>query len=165
MAKSYSFDVVSRVDRQEVQNAVEQTHREVAQRFDFKGATAEVHYDAGADTLELLTDSDFRLENLAQVLEARLIKRQVDLRSIERGAVRPAGGDQRRQEWTLRQGLSPENQKAVQKAVRELGKKLKVEIQSDALRVFGENKDDLQLAIATIKGLSLDQPVQFVNLR
>jgi uncharacterized protein YajQ (UPF0234 family) len=165
IAAEYSFDVVSRVEMAEVQNAVHQTQKEVSTRFDFRGSRAGVDLDVRAGTLTLLADNDQQMRGLLELLQQRLAKRSVSLRALDVGTPVPAAGGTLRQVITLRQGIPAEKAKQMQKLLRDSRLKVTVQIQNDQLRVAGAKKDDLQAAIALLKGTDLGLDLQFVNYR
>jgi uncharacterized protein YajQ (UPF0234 family) len=159
-----TFDVVSEVDMQEVRNAVDQAQREIATRFDFKdtGSTLEL---AGHE-LRLHTSTEDRLRALVQVLEEKLVKRQVSLKALDRGKVEEAAKGTVRQTMTLKAGISSENAKKINIFVKGLGLKgVASQTQGDQLRISGKKKDDLQAAIAALKAEDFGIPLQFTNFR
>lgn len=165
MAGDVSFDVVSDFDRQELVNALDQVRREIGTRFDFRGALAEL--DLGKESIEVRTDSETRAAAIRDLLESKAVKRGLSLKIFEWGTVEPAGGSTLRQTVTLRRGLSDELAKKIAKLIRDEFPKVKSQIQGDALRVSGKNKDDLQKVIARLRDASegFDVPIQFQNYR
>jgi len=157
--------VVSRVDLAEVQNAVLQAQREVATRFDFRGSAAAVTLDAREHTLDLVADNDQQLRSLFELVELRLAKRGVSLRALEVADPAPAAGGTLRQRITLRHGIPTERAKQMQKLLRDSKLKVTSQIQEDQLRVAGAKKDDLQQAMALLRGTDFELELQFVNLR
>jgi uncharacterized protein YajQ (UPF0234 family) len=159
-----SFDVVSELDMQEVRNAVDQTAREIAQRFDFKGTDSSV--ELKEKTVELHTESEARLQALRQVLEEKMVKRQVSLKALDYGTVEEASKGTVRQTVALRHGITDEKAKSVGKFIKGLGKKgVQHQIQGDQVRVTGKKRDDLQAVIAALKDEDFDLPLQFTNFR
>lgn len=158
-----SFDVVSKVDLQEVANAVDQAAREIGTRYDFKGSSAKIERTEAV--LSLRADSDFQLKQLTDVLHQRLAKRGIDLRALDAGKVEPAGGDTVRQTLTVKQGIAQELAKTVVKKVKDSGLKVQASIQGDQVRVTGKKRDDLQAAIALLRKSDLGQPLQYENFR
>ena len=159
-----SFDVTSEVDLQEVRNAVDQASREVATRFDFKdtGATVELK----AHEITLLAPTEDRLRALVQVLEEKLVRRQVSLKAVHYGKIEEASRGAARQTATLTAGISAENAKRINKLVKDLGLKgVASQAQGDQVRVTGKKRDDLQAVIAALKAADLDIPLQFGNFR
>jgi len=159
-----SFDIVSDLDLQEVRNAVDQTNREATTRFDFKNTNAVVEF--GEKELKLAASTEDRLRALYQLLEEKLVKRQVSLKSLEPGKVEEASAGAARQRVGLKAGISQEVGKKINKMVKEMGvKSLSSSIQGDQVRVTGKQRDDLQQAIAFFKQSDLDVPLQFTNFR
>jgi hypothetical protein len=163
MAKDSSFDVISEVNMQEVVNAVNQTKKEISQRYDFKGSKTAV--DLENDTIKIVTEDDFRLNNVADILKTRLITRKVAIRNLQYGKVEDAAGGMVRQIITIRQGLSAETAKAIVKDIKNSKRKVQASIQGDSVRVSGKNKDDLQAVIALLKENDYDIELQFSNYR
>ena len=164
MAGESSFDVVSKVDHQEVDNALNQAAKEVAQRYDFKNVGASVVW-SGRDKIVMTANSEERVKAVLDVLETKLVKRGVSLKALDKGD--PAlSGKEYRLEATLKDGLSQENAKKVAKLIRDEGpKNIKANIQGDELRVSGKSKDDLQAVQNLLRGADLDVALQFVNYR
>ena len=163
MAKDSSFDVVSEVNMQEVVNAVNQTTKEISQRYDFKGSKTAV--DLEGDTIKITTEDDFRLGNVTDVLKTRLITRKVAIRNLQYGKVEDAAGGMVRQIVTIRQGLTTEIAKAVVKDIKASKIKVQASIQGDSVRVAGKNKDDLQQVMALLREKDYDIELQFNNYR
>ena len=163
MAGESSFDVVSKVDRQEVDNALNQAAKEISQRYDFKGVDASI--DWSGETIVMRANSEERVKAVLDVFQTKLIKRQVSLKALDAGEPK-ASGKEYRLEATLKEGLSQENAKKVSKIIREQGPKtVKAQITGDELRVTSKNRDDLQAVIALLKDADLDVALQFVNYR
>jgi len=159
-----SFDVVSQVKMDEVTNALDQVSREIGSRYDFKGTSAKVERAEGAITV--WGDSDFQLQQIADILYQRLAKRGIDIRALEVGEPQSAGGDKRKQLFTLKQGIGQKLAKDIQRIIKESGLKVQAQIQGDQLRVTGKKKDDLQACIALLRGQKdLEQPLQYENFR
>jgi cyclic-di-GMP-binding protein len=158
-----SFDIVSDVNRQEVKNAVEQANKEVANRYDFKGSDARVEQDDLA--LTVFADDEFKLGQVMDVLRQRLTKRNVDVRSLEAGAVTKISGDKVKQQVTVKVGIPMERSKALQKLLKDAKLKVQAAIQGEAVRVSGAKKDDLQAAIQLVRKSVTDLPLQFINFR
>ena len=163
MAGEVSFDVVSEFDVQELRNALDQVRREVAQRYDFRGAT--VQLEQGKDALELLTDSEFRARAVRDLLESKAVRRGLSLKIFDWGRLEPAGGDKVRQTIGLRRGLPEDLAKKVSKLIRDEFPKAHGQIQGDAVRVSSKSKDELQKVIARLRGLDEVVPLQFGNYR
>ena len=163
MAGESSFDVVSKVDRQEVDNALNQAAKEISQRYDFKGVDASI--DWSGETILMRANSEDRVKAVLDVFQTKLIKRGVSLKALDAGDPRPSGKEYRI-EASLKEGLSQEDAKKVSKIIREQGPKtVKSQITGDELRVTSKNRDDLQAVIALLKGADLDVALQFVNYR
>jgi hypothetical protein len=158
-----SFDVVSRVDLQEVDNAINQARKEIDQRFDFKGLATEIARDAG--TIEVQSVDEFKVKAAAEVLMAKLARRGVPLKALRPGAVEGASGGRARQRVAVQQGVSPEHAREIVKLVKQSKLKVQAAIQGDEVRVSGKKRDDLQAIIARIKAADLDAALQFVNFR
>ena len=158
-----SFDIVSDVDRQEVKNAVEQTNKEVTNRFDFKGSDARV--ELAELVLSVFADDEFKLGQVIDVLRGRLTKRNIDLRSLELGAVEKISGDKVKRPMTVKVGVPQDKGKQIQKLLKDAKLKVAASIQGDAVRVSGGKKDDLQAAMQLVRTSIPDLPVQFNNFR
>ena len=158
-----SFDIVSQVNEQEVRNAVEQTNKEITNRFDFKGSDARV--EQKALELAVYADDEFKLGQVLDVLRARLAKRNVDVRHLEAGAIEKISGDKVKRPVKVKVGIAQEKGKEIQKLIKDSKLKVAASIQGDAVRVSGGKKDDLQSAIQLVKKSITDQPIQFINFR
>jgi len=158
-----SFDIVSKVDMQEVDNAINQTVKEIAQRYDFKGSKSEVTLEK--ETVKILADDDFRLKAIVEILQAKFIKRNISPKALQYGKVEQASGSMVRQIVTLQVGISKEKAKDIGAVIKESKLKVQSQIQDDQIRVTGKNIDDLQAVIALLKGKDLDIEMQFVNFR
>ena len=158
-----SFDIVSQVDKQEVKNAVEQTNREIGNRFDFKGSDARV--EQNDLQLTVFADDEFKLGQVLDVLRGRLSKRNVDVRCLEPGAVEKISGDKVKQPVTVRVGVAQDKAKSIVKLMKDSKLKVQASIQGDAVRVSGGKKDDLQTAIQMVRQSITDVPLQYVNFR
>ena len=166
MAGESSFDVVSKVDHQEVDNALNQAAKEIAQRYDFKGVGASIAW-SGHDAVVMVANSPERVLAILDVFETKLIKRGISLKSLDLGDKEPKpSGKEYRLTGTIKEGLSSEVAKQLSKLVRDEGpKNVKALIQGDELRVTGKSRDDLQAAIALLKGADVEAALQFVNYR
>ena len=158
-----SFDIVSKVEMQEVDNAVNQTIKEIAQRYDFKGSKSEVALEK--EGIRVLTEDDFRLKAIVDILQSKFIKRGLSLKSLQYGKVEPASGAMVRQMITIQQGISKEKGKEIVAAIKETRLKVQAQIQDDQVRVTGKNIDDLQEVIQALKGQDLGVEMQFLNFR
>jgi uncharacterized protein YajQ (UPF0234 family) len=165
MAGDASFDVVSEYDRQELVNALDQVRREVATRYDFKGATADL--ELGKDELVLKVDSELRAQALRDLIESKAVRRGLSLKVFDWGAVEPAGGNLLRQRIGLRKGLPEDVAKRISKLLRDDFPKVKSQIQGDAVRVTSKSKDELQKVISRLREDADAYPValQFTNYR
>src|SRR5688500_12656234 len=162
-----SFDIVSQVDRQEVKNAVEQTNKEITNRFDFKGSDARVEEEMRQSSLVLnvFADDEFKLGQVLDVLRQRLAKRNVDVRALELGALEKMSGDKVKRPVTVKVGIPQEKGKQIQKLIKDSKLKVAASIQGDAVRISGAKKDDLQAAIQLVRKSVTDVPLQFINFR
>jgi uncharacterized protein YajQ (UPF0234 family) len=158
-----TFDVVSQVDMQEVRNAVDQAAREIVNRYDFKGTDTKINLSEEGISLE--SSAEGRLEAAIDVLKGRLVKRNVSLKSIAGGEIKPAAGGRSQALFTLSQGIPQDAAKELAKVVRDAKLKVQVQIQGDQLRVQGKKRDDLQTAIQMLKDLDYRLPLQYVNFR
>ena len=159
-----TFDVVSEVDMQEVRNAVDQANREAGTRFDFKGTDSEI--ELGEKDLVLRSSTEDRLRALHQVLQEKLVRREVSLKALEDGKVEEAAKNTVRQRIAINAGISTDHAKRINKFVKDLNLKgVSSQAQGDQLRVSGKKKDDLQAAIAALKGEDFGIPLQFTNFR
>lgn len=158
-----SFDIVSKVEMQEVDNAVNQTIKEITQRYDFKKSKSEVTQEK--ETIKILTEDDFRLKAIIDILQSKCLKRGISVKTLQLGSVEPASGGMVRQLITIQQGISKEKGKEVIAAIKETKLKVQAQIQDDQVRVTGKNIDDLQEVIQLLKGKDLDIEMQFINFR
>jgi len=158
-----SFDIVSQVDRQEVKNAVDQTNKEVGNRFDFKGSDARV--ELAELVLTVFADDEFKLGQVLDVLRGRMAKRNIDVRSLELGAVEKISGDKVKRAVTVKVGVPQDKGKQIQKLLKDAKLKLAASIQGDAVRISGAKKDDLQAAMQLVRAQVADLPLQFINFR
>jgi cyclic-di-GMP-binding protein len=165
MAGDVSFDVVSEFDQQELVNALDQARREIQQRYDFKGGLAE--FELGKDDITVRADSETRAHAMRDLLESKAIRRGLSLKVFDWGELEPAGGSTYRQSVGLRRGLPEDLAKKIQKLIRDEFPKIKSQIQGNAVRVSGKNKDDLQRVIGRLREESEGYPVplQFENYR
>src|SRR5512134_3415734 len=158
-----SFDIVSQVDKQEVRNAVDQTNKEVTNRFDFKGSDARV--EQAELRLTVFADDEFKLKQVHEILAARLTKRGIDLRCLEKGEVQPISGNKVKQETTVKVGIESDLAKKIVKLIKDSKLKVQASIQGDAVRVAGAKRDNLQEAIALVRKSVTEVPLQFINFR
>jgi hypothetical protein len=166
MAQNNSFDVTTGVDLQEVDNAVNQAQKEIATRYDFKGASATIEFSRDPGKLVLATDSEFRMRALFDILQSRLIKRGVPVKNLDIGETKPAGGDTVRKEIVLTMSLTGEVAKKVAAAVKEAKlKKVQAAIQGDQVRISSPSRDDLQQAMALLRSADFGVELKFGNYR
>ena len=166
MAKTATFDVTSTIDLQEVDNAINQARKEIAQRYDFKGSTAEIDFSKEEATLTLLADDEYKLTAVVDVLQSKLIKRGVPIRNLDYGKVESASAGKARQVVTLQQGISSEKGKEIVKAIKNGGfKKVQAQIQDDQVRVQSPSIDELQAVMAMLKKEDFGLELQFGNFR
>ena len=158
-----SFDIVSQVDKQEVKNALEQANKEVSNRFDFKGSDARIEQAEFA--LTVFADDEFKLGQVTDVLRGRMAKRNIDVRSLEEGAVEKISGDKVKRLVTVRVGIATDDARRIQKLIKDAKLKVQASIQGDAVRVQGAKKDDLQAVIQLVRSSVADIPLQFINFR
>jgi uncharacterized protein YajQ (UPF0234 family) len=166
MADNYSFDVTSTIEMPEVDNAINQARKEIGQRFDFKGSTAAIDLDQKANTLTLTAEDNFKLESVWDVLQTRLIKRNVPVKNMKRGDIEPAAGSTVKQVITLQQGIPTEAAKDIVKHLKDLKlKKVQASIQGDQVRISSPSKDDLQGAMQALRAKDFGVALQFGNYR
>jgi hypothetical protein len=158
-----SFDVVSDFDQQELVNALDQVRREVATRYDFKGA--KVSLELGKDGIVLQADDEYRANSVKDLIQSKAVRRNLSLKIFDWGRLEPAAGGTVRQNIGLRRGLTSEQAKELSKVIRETFPKVKPSIQGDAVRVSGKSKDELQAVISHLKGLDYPVALQFENYR
>ncbi len=164
MAKEPSFDVVSEVDMQEVNNAINQTVKEITQRFDFKGTKSTVEIENG-NAIKIVTEDDTRMRNIIDIMQGKFIKRGVAIKNLEYGKVEPAAGGMVRQSIKVKQGIDADVAKKITKDIKNLKIKVQATLQDDQIRVSGKKIDDLQAVIAFLKGQDYGVELQFSNFR
>jgi cyclic-di-GMP-binding protein len=158
-----SFDIVSRIDRQELDNALNQARKEIENRFDFKHSKTSI--ESNEKTITLISDDELKMRNVVDIVQAKAIKRGVDIKAFEFGAVEPAASNTVRQVVTLRAGIPKDKSKPIMETIKALKLKVAAQYQDEQVRVSGKNRDDLQKVIAAIKDLDFEFPLQFVNYR
>ena len=163
MAQQNSFDIVSQVDRSEVRNALDQTMKEVRQRFDFKGSHAEVKVEE--DDLVLTAEDETKLRNMNDILQQKLVRRGVPLKALSYGRVEPAAGGTVRQHVAIQQGIPSDKAKEIVKFIKESKVKVQAAIQGDTVRVTGRDRDTLQDVIAQLKSKDFGINMQYTNYR
>jgi uncharacterized protein YajQ (UPF0234 family) len=166
MTTQRSFDITSNVDLQEVDNALNQARKEVAQRYDFKGAKASIDFDVKDSKLVLAADDEFKLNALWEIVQTRLVRRNVPVRNLTRGGATPAANGTVRQEIALQQGIPTEKAKDIVKYLKDAKlKRVQASIQGDQLRVTSPSKDDLQEAMRQLREQDFGVALQFGNYR
>jgi len=163
MPQEFSFDIVSKTDMQEVANAIQQAQKELAQRFDFKGSKSSI--ELTNEEIILVSDDEGKLRSVKDIVESKLVKRKVSLKSLDYGKVEPAAGATVRQQAKIMQGIESEKAKAIVRSIKDAKLKVQVSIQSDQVRVVGRSKDDLQKAITLVREQDFGLPLQFTNYR
>jgi uncharacterized protein YajQ (UPF0234 family) len=161
-----SFDIVSEVNLQEVDNAVNQTVKEISTRFDFRGSKSTIEFDKPEKKIKILADDELKLRSIHQLLEQKLVKRSVDLRLLDYGKQEELSGNALRQEVTLKNGIDKEEAKKIIKLIKDSKIKVQAQIQDEQVRVTGKSIDDLQETIRTLRAAAeIGLPLQFINMR
>lgn len=163
MAKDPSFDIVSELDMQELDNAVNQAVKELTSRFDFKGSKSSIERKEADITLT--SDSEGKLKSVVDILESKLIKRGLSIKALEYGKIEPASGGTVRQQVKVKQGIDQDNAKKIVKLIKDSKIKVQAAVQGDQVRVTGKSRDDLQAVIALLRGADLPVDLQFTNYR
>jgi len=163
MMSEYSFDIVSKVDIQELANAIAQAKREIENRFDFKGSKSDITQEK--TEVIVISDDEYKLNSVLDILKSKMVKRGVSLKNLEYGKIEPAAGGTVRQRITVKQGIDKEVAKTINTLIRDSKLKVKSQIQGDQIRVSGKSKDDLQKVMALCRQADLPIDIQFVNLR
>jgi len=158
-----SFDIVSKLDMQEMNNAIQQAMREIETRFDFKGSKSNIAMEK--DELVLLSDDEYKLNSVIDILQSKMVKRGVSIKNMDFGKVEPASLGTVRQRVGLKQGIDQDNSKKINILIRDSKLKVKSQIQGDQIRVTGKSKDDLQKIMQLLKSADLTVELQFVNYR
>lgn len=164
-AQEFSFDVVSKVDPQAVEDAVHTANKEMTNRFDFKGSVSRMELDKKALLLTLYSDDEIKLKSVVDILQGRLVKRGVPLKNLSYQKLEPAEGGTVRQKVQLQQGIPSEKAKQIAQFIKGTGKKVQAQIQGDQLRVFSKSKDELQGMMAHLKAQDFGLELQFSNYR
>jgi len=165
MADNYSFDVVSTVEMHEVKNAIDQTMKEVGQRFDFKGSKTDITLKEKEKTLDVLSDDDYKLNAVLDIFKGKCIKRGVSLKALNYGKIEHALGGNMRQTITIQSGLKDEKAKAIVKSIKDKKCKAQGQIQGEQVRVQSKSRDELQAVIAHLKLQDFGVDLQFINYR
>jgi uncharacterized protein YajQ (UPF0234 family) len=163
MAKDNSFDIVSEIDMQEVDNAVQQALKEIETRYDFKGSKSEIRREEAVLTVS--SDDEYKLNSVIDILQSKFIKRNISLKAMKYGKIESAAGGTIRQKVDLVQGIDQDNAKIITKLVRDSKLKVQAQIQGDQLRISGKNRDDLQQVMQMIKEADTPIAIQFTNYR
>jgi uncharacterized protein YajQ (UPF0234 family) len=158
-----SFDIVSRIDQQELDNALNQARKEIENRFDFKHSKTSI--EANEKAITLISDDELKMRNVVDILQGKAIKRGLDIKAFDFGVVEPAAGGTVRQVLTLRSGIPKDKSKPLMEKIKALKLKVSAQYQDEQIRVTGKNRDDLQTVIAAMKELDYELPLQFVNYR
>lgn len=163
MAKDSSFDIVSEVNMQEVDNALNQARKELAQRYDFKGSKSQISQEG--DEIRIIADDDFKLKSVIDILQSKMVRRGVPLNALEYGKAEPAANDAVRQVITIKRGIPKEKGKEIVNAIKEMKLKVQAQIQENQVRVSGKDKDELQKVIQSLKDRDFGISLQFENYR
>ena len=161
----YSFDIVSEINWQEIDNAVNQARKEILQRYDFKGSKSSIEYSQKDKSITIMGDDDYKTKAVIDMLQNKFVKRSIPLKALKYKAQEQASGGMIRQVIDVQQGISKDNAKLIVKIIKDSKIKVQAAIQDEQVRVSGRDKDALQDAIAKVKGASLDFAVQFTNYR
>jgi len=165
MAETSSFDIVSEVNLQEVDNAINQSRKEIGQRYDFKGSKSSIDLNTKEKQLTVASDDDFRLKSVIDILQGKLIKRGVPIKALDYGSIEAAAGGTVRQIIRLRVGIDKEDAKLIVKMIKDTKLKVQSQIMEDQVRVSGKNKDDLQAVMKMLREADLKFAIQFTNYR
>jgi uncharacterized protein YajQ (UPF0234 family) len=160
-----SFDIVSELDMQEVDNAFNQAQKEIETRFDFRGGKSKIDFDRTAKKINILADDEMKLRSIHQILEQKMARRNIDIRSIEYSKEVQATGNMIRQHLDLKSGITKEDAKKITTKIKESNLKVQAQIQDEQVRVTGKKIDDLQEVIQLLKTNDLGLPLQFINMR
>jgi len=160
-----SFDIVSKIDLQEVSNAIQQAMKEIGQRFDFRGSKSNIDLDKIKNEMVIISDDEYKLKNVIDILQSKLIKREVPLKALDYGKVEAAASNTVKQIVTLQQGIPTEKAKDIVKFIKNAKLKVQAEIQKDQLRVRAKKIDDLQAVIGLLKEQDFGVHIEFVNYR
>ena len=160
-----SFDVMSEVDLQEMDNAVNQAIKEITTRYDFRGSKSSINFDKEKKILHLIADDDFKMKAVIDIVQSKVIKRGISLKSLQEGKFENAAGGLRKCDITLVMGIEIEKAREIVKLIKDAKMKVQAQIMDDQVRVSGKNKDDLQSVMALLRGADLKFAVQFTNYR
>ncbi|MBI3579491.1 MAG: YajQ family cyclic di-GMP-binding protein [Ignavibacteriales bacterium] len=165
MAQQNSFDIVSQVDLQEVDNALNQARKEIGQRYDFKDSKTSIELNQKDKKVTILSDDDFRMKSVIDIVQSKLVKRGISLKALKYGTIEPAAGGTVRQIISLQVGIDKENAKAVVKLIKDSKIRVQAQIMEDQVRVSGKDKDDLQTVMKLLRESDFSFAMQFVNYR
>ena len=165
MAKDSSFDIVSELDLQEVDNGINQAFKEVVNRYDLKDSKTTIEMDRDESVIRVESENDYTLGAAIDVLKAKLVKRKVSLKALDMGKIEPSSGGRAKQEIALRQGIESDKGKEIAKFIKELKIKADSRIEGDRVRVSSKSRDILQEVIGEVKAADFDLPLQFINYR
>ena len=160
-----SFDIVSRVEMQEVDNAVNNTLKAIAQRYDFRGSQTEINLDRKDGKIRLLTEDKMKMAAVRELLQQNAVKRKIDLKTLKFEEPQPAAGSNLKTDVVIREGIDQDTAKKIVKLIKESKMKVQASIQGDEVRVSGKKIDDLQAVMAMLKAQDLEAPLQFVNMK
>jgi hypothetical protein len=164
MAQDFSFDIVSKIDLQELDNAINMSMKEISQRFDFKGSVSDIKNEENKK-LVIVSDDEFKLKNVIDILQGKLVKRGISLKFLDYGKVESSLGGSVKQDITLKQGILQEKAKQINALIKDKKLKVQPQIQGDQIRVSSKSKDELQTVMQMLRGANLDIELQFVNYR
>jgi len=164
MAQEFSFDIVSKINMQELDNSINMSMKEISQRFDFKGSISDIKNEENKKIV-VTSDDEFKLKNVIDILQNKLVKRGISLKFLDYGKVESALGGTVKQEITLKQGIPQEKAKQINNMIRDKKLKVQTQIQGDQIRVTSKSKDELQTVIQALRAANLDIELQFVNYR
>jgi uncharacterized protein YajQ (UPF0234 family) len=165
MPDTFSFDIVSEVNMQEVDNALNQARKEIGQRYDFKDSKSSIELNQKDKQLTVISDDDFKLKSVIDILQSKLIKRGVPIKALDYGTIEPAANSTVRQFIKLRVGINKEDARLIVKMIKNSKLKVQAQIMDDQVRVSGKNKDDLQSVMKILQGADLKFATQFTNYR
>jgi uncharacterized protein YajQ (UPF0234 family) len=163
MPAESSFDVVSRVDAQELDNALNQARREIETRFDFKNSKSKIESDG--KTITLIADDEMKMKNVLDILQSKAVRRGIDIKAFDVGAIEPAASGTVRRQIKLRSGIPKDKSKELMEKIKSLKLKVNAQYQDEQIRVSGKSRDDLQRVIAALRAMNFELPLQFVNYR
>jgi uncharacterized protein YajQ (UPF0234 family) len=164
LAAESSFDIVSKIDPQELDNALNQARKEIAGRFDFKNSKTEIEFD-GKSVITVVSDDELKMKNVVDILQSKAVKRGIDLKALDLGKIEPAAQNTVRRTVTLKTGIPKDKSKPLMDAIKGLKLKVNAQYQDEQIRVSGKSRDDLQKVIGHLKAMDYELPLQFVNYR